>query len=521
MAFAPLALLGPVALVLVSLVAAGERRPRPRRTLLATRAAAALTLGLALGAAVSVAVAGASVSPVLGIGKWGLAVRLDALSATLFLLIAFVGLVVTEFSRRYLDGDPRQNLFMARLALALAAVSTLVLAANLTTLVAAWIATSLALHGLLLFYGERPRAVVAARKKFVVARAGDLALLGAAVALFAAFGSSDIGTILAQAEAARAAGEVPGAAFVAAGLIALAAMLKSAQFPAHGWLPEVMDTPTPVSALLHAGIINAGGFLVIRFADVMLLSPGALHVLAVVGGFTALFGAVVMLTQTSVKVQLAWSTVAQMGFMLLQCGLGAFALATLHLVAHSLYKAHAFLASGSAVDTARAAPARPQPPVSSVHVSLALPLALGLYAGVGAVGHIVLGTPPAVLALGAIVVLGLTHLLVEGIRGGEGVFPRVAGAALAVSVAYVGAQAGAAAILGGIVPPPSAPDAAELAIMTLAVASFAAVAVGQLLAPRVAGSPLAQAAYVHLANGLYVNALFNRLIGAYRRPAHA
>src|SRR5690606_35991920 len=104
------------------------------------------------------------------------------------------------------------------------------------------------------------------------------------------------------------------------------------------------------SALLHAGVINAGGFLLIRFADVMLSAPGALAMLALVGGFTAVFGALVMLTQPAVKTSLAWSTVAQMGFMMLQCGLALFPLALLHIVAHSLYKAHAFLASGGAVE---------------------------------------------------------------------------------------------------------------------------------------------------------------------------
>ncbi len=139
-------------------------------------------------------------------------------------------------------------------------------------------------------------------------------------------------------------------AITAAGFLAAAALLKSAQFPVHGWLTEVMETPTPVSALLHAGVINAGGFLLIRFADVMLLAPGVLAVLVMVGGFTALFGGLVMLTQPAVKTSLAWSTVAQMGFMILECGLGLFPLALLHIVAHSLYKTHSFLASGEAVE---------------------------------------------------------------------------------------------------------------------------------------------------------------------------
>ena len=116
-----------------------------------------------------------------------------------------------------------------------------------------------------------------------------------------------------------------------------------------------METPTPVSALMHAGIINAGGFLIVRLNPLVTLSPGAMSTLALFGAFTALFASLVMLTHASVKRSLAFSTVAQMGFMMLECGLGAFVLATLHLVAHSLYKAHAFLSSGSMVSLAKSA----------------------------------------------------------------------------------------------------------------------------------------------------------------------
>jgi NAD(P)H-quinone oxidoreductase subunit 5 len=138
-------------------------------------------------------------------------------------------------------------------------------------------------------------------------------------------------------------------------LLVAGAMLKSAQFPFHSWLPDTMETPTPVSALMHAGIINAGGFLIIRLNPLVTLSPAALSTLALFGAFTALFASLVMLTHASVKRSLAFSTVAQMGFMMLECGLGAFGLAVLHLVAHSLYKAHAFLASGSIVSMAKSA----------------------------------------------------------------------------------------------------------------------------------------------------------------------
>ena len=110
-----------------------------------------------------------------------------------------------------------------------------------------------------------------------------------------------------------------------------------------------METPTPVSALMHAGIVNAGGYLIIRTSPLVSQSPAALGMLAIIGAVTACFAAVIMLTQTSVKRALAYSTIAQMGFMMLQCGLGAFSAAMLHILAHSLYKAHAFLGSGGVI----------------------------------------------------------------------------------------------------------------------------------------------------------------------------
>ncbi len=132
-------------------------------------------------------------------------------------------------------------------------------------------------------------------------------------------------------------------------LLMLGAVTKSAQFPFHVWLPQTLETPTPVSALMHAGVVNAGGYLIIRASPMLVYSPGVLETLAVVGGFTACFAAIVMITQTSVKKMLAYSTVAQMGFMMLQCGLGAFSLAMLHIMAHSLYKAYTFLDCGGVI----------------------------------------------------------------------------------------------------------------------------------------------------------------------------
>ena len=385
-------------------------------------------------------------------------------------------------------------------------------------------ATSLALHRLLLFYPERANAQVAGRKKFIAARAGDALLIVAAVLLARAFATTDIATILEAARVAAAAGEVPAGVLPATLLIAAAALLKSAQFPTHGWLAEVMETPTPVSALLHAGIINAGGFLVVRFADVMLLSASSLHVLAIVGGFTALFGSVVMLTQTSIKVALAYSTIAQMGFMLLQCGLGAFTAAVLHIVAHSLYKAHAFLASGSVIDLARASWVPKAETRSRVGVLLAsVAGAVAIFLATGwAVGFAV-AEKPAILVLGAILVMGLTLLLAQALEGRpQGyVVGRTLATGVLVAVVYFALQTGAETLLAGTVPLAALTDALTLGVMAAVVVAFAALTALQILAPYKADAPAWRRSYVAIANGFYANAWFNRLVGALKRPRPA
>ncbi|MGM0584675.1 MAG: proton-conducting transporter membrane subunit, partial [Pseudomonadota bacterium] len=290
---------------------------------------------------------------------------------------------------------------------------------------------------------------------------------------------------------------------------------KSAQFPFHGWLPEVMETPTPVSALLHAGIVNAGGFLVIRFADVMLLSAPALHLLAIVGGFTALFGALVMLVQPAAKGALAWSTVSQMGLMALQCGLGLFALATLHIAAHSLYKAHAFLAAGGAAEQVRAH-GRPEPAAPGRAVG-GLALALVLYAGIGWAAGLATGAPVQAQALGVVLVLGLGMLVAQA-GGGARLRLRIAAGAAGVTLAYFALQAGARAWLSPLLPPAPEPGVVTWGVMALVVVSFAGAALAQRLAPLREGSARWREARVHLAEGLYVNALLDRLMGGPPRP---
>ncbi len=511
----------PLAAVLATALgaAAGFSTPgkRPRRMLVLAQALALAAIAAALASCVLLVLHGSGTSPLIGLGGVGLSVRLDSLSTVMLLLVAFVGWVVVRYSARYLDGEPRQGAFVGWLCMTLASVMLLVLAGNLAQAVFAWIATSLALHRLLLFYPERSAAQRAARKKFVTARAADAAFIVAAILLAQTYGTGDIAAIMSAARE----GAGGGLAVTAAGLLALAAVLKSAQFPTHGWLTEVMETPTPVSALLHAGVINAGGFLLLRFADVLLLAPGVLAVLVMIGGFTALFAGLVMLTQPAVKTSLAWSTVAQMGFMVMECGLGLFPLALLHMVAHSLYKAHSFLASGGAVE--RVADIRRPGPVAvpkSSAVGRAFFAALAIYVLVGMAFGFEHKSPQAI-ALGAILIFGVAYLLAQGFADAapKALTRRTALYAIATSISYFALQAGAVALTADVLPPPLPPGPLEWALIILAVVSFGLVAVVQAMFPLWAYHPAAAGLRVHLSNGFYANAVFDRLLRGWSVPA--
>ena len=507
--------LAPVVVLLCAALGAKHSGRRPAGTAFAAEAGGMIAIAVAIGSVVLLILQGPSTAKLLP----GLSVRLDVISAVMLCLVSFIGWVVLRYAATYVDGEARQGAFMGWMCATLAAVMLLVTAGHLVQLVLAWIATSLSLHRLLLFYPGRVQARRAAHKKLVTSGLSNLVIIMAALVLWRGFGSGDIAAIL---DAARA-GIAPTAAVWAAGLIALAAVLKSAQFPTHGWLTEVMETPTPVSALLHAGVINAGGFLMIRFADVMLAAPGVLAVLVMLGGFTAIFGGMVMLTQPAVKTSLAWSTVAQMGFMVLQCGLALFPLALLHIVAHSLYKAHAFLSSGGAVE-AVALVRRPGPIAvpSGAKVGQAFLAAIAIYAlmtlGFGVATGFDHKSPQAI-ALGAILIFGVAYLIAQGLAGAA---PRALTRAtviyaLAASLGYFALQAAAEALTSGTLPATPPPGPLEWALIVLAVLSFGLVAVAQALFPLWAHHPAAAGLRVHLANGLYANAVFDRLLGGWTK----
>lgn len=443
----------------------------------------------------------------------------DRLTSTLSLLVASVGAVTFRFALRYLDGDPGRDAFLTRLAFTVSSAYILMLSSHLGLLFTAWLLTSLGLHTLLTHDPTRREAGPPARKKFLISRLGDLALIAAIVVIATTWHTFDLATFLAAAASDEASRDH---ALAAVGiLIALAALTKSAQFPFHSWLPETMEAPTPVSALMHAGIINAGGALLLRFAPVMARVPSALVMLVTVGTVTTVLGMLAMWSQTKVKRTLAWSTVAQMGFMMIQCGLAAFPAAFLHILGHGLYKAWGFLRSGEITSQAR--PASPAAPGRT----LAL-VVLGAGLGVPAMfaARAITGFDPSEspgeLTLAGIVALSIGQLWAvllspslsraSVLRRTVAAFGGTIATALTTFALYHAAARFLEPVLGHI-PPASSPLAWAAAAVPLV--GLACLTVLHALLPVASRSATGRAFYVHALNGFYLGAIADRLVDGF------
>jgi NAD(P)H-quinone oxidoreductase subunit 5 len=274
----------------------------------------------------------------------------DRVGAILITLTTLVGLIVQSFASRSLRGDLRARRFHL-LALALTASTSMVaIAATGTGFVLGWIATSVVLVALIGHRAPWPPAVAAQRRAGWSFLIGDSVLVVAMVVTLVLVGDIDLRSVGAGA-AALDREQIAGvdALGVVATLLVLAGIARSALVPIHRWLPATLAAPTPVSALLHAGVINGAGVLLIRFSPVFASSATAMAVAFAIGTLTALLATAVMLVRTDVKGGLVWSTAGQMGFMVMQLGVGAFAAALFHIVGHALYKASMFLGAGGAI----------------------------------------------------------------------------------------------------------------------------------------------------------------------------
>jgi NAD(P)H-quinone oxidoreductase subunit 5 len=313
--------------------------------------------------------------------------------------------------------------------------------------------------------------------------------------------------------AAGSLASVTPAMHAAGFLLVAGAATKSAQLPFHTWLPQTMETPTPVSALMHAGIVNAGGYLIIRTSQIEALTPWSLTTLAIIGGTTACFASIVMLTQTSVKKSLAYSTIAQMGFMLLQCGLGAYSAAMLHILAHSLYKAHAFLSSGSVVarSPTNSGPAPTQSPVGTLTLALvASTMMLLLWLSFAMFG-LNLWVKPGGFLLGSVLSLALTHWVGQAMRYRNSplTIKTVCSAAL-LCLVYATCYVAVDQVVTPSLPSSNAPALATL-VSTLILTSFVGMFLLHWNGLSLSSMESFKRIHTHAANGFYLESTIRRM----------
>jgi NADH-quinone oxidoreductase subunit L len=283
-------------------------------------------------------------------GDLSVAVRLglDPLSAVMMLVVTGVGFLIHIYSTGYMGHEKAYGRYFAYLNLFTFSMLMLVLADNFLLMFFGWEAVGLCSYLLIGFWYERPSAAEAGKKAFVVNRIGDWGFMIGIFLVFVTFGTLDFGRVFAEAPGRLALGG--GLATAIALFLFVGATGKSAQIPLYVWLPDAMEGPTPVSALIHAAtMVTAGVYMVARCHILYTLSPVALHVVSIVGVATALFAATIALVQKDIKRVLAYSTVSQLGFMFMALGVGAYTAGIFHLMTHAFFKALLFLGAGSVI----------------------------------------------------------------------------------------------------------------------------------------------------------------------------
>lgn len=439
---------------------------------------------------------------------------LDGISCLMFSLVSFVGWIICRYSIRYLDGESEQGNYFRWTGFTVGAVSLMAISGNLLLFILAWSISSLGLHHLLLFYRNRPAAQRAAWTKFTVSRIGDIALIAATILIYQEFQTLNFSEIFA---AIRLQSEFNSPRMMwAISLLVAGGVLKSAQFPFHTWLPQTLDTPTPVSALMHAGIVNAGGYLMIRTSPLLLLNPTAMTSLALIGTVTTCYAATVMLTQTSIKKNLAYSTIAQMGFMMLQCGLGAFSAAMLHILAHSLYKAHAFLNSGNVLEQNRTSgwnqAIHPTQQGSPVKLLIAGTCILLAYFSSLSLFNINPLTKPGGMLLGFVLCLALLGWMRQAIQANNrSLLIRTAGISLVLCLAYSFSFVVIDKLVGLDQPTPASNTSyLTWTAAALIVAGFSSMSLLHRRISQSHQSAWINKLYIHAINGFYVEALLRQ-----------
>lgn len=516
---AMLMLILPVPLLLTGLVGSIGAACPPRVMKQWTRGAVWFAL------VASVVVAGTSVlrgshqGAILATHRWlSASVDVNTVTVLMLLLVSMVGMIVIRYSATYLQGDPHETRFHRWLGLTLGSLLVLIVAGNLWEFLVFWVVTSVFVTKLLQFYRERPVAVRAARKYSLFQRIADVSLLAAIILLVHTLHTAQFSQLATALRITHGSWWL----WLASGLLVLSAVLKSAQFPFHGWLIQVMEAPTPVSALLHAGIIYMGAFLLLRMVPLLSHALWSGEVLIIIGLVSITTASLMMMTRTNIKGSLAYSTSGQMGFMLLEYGMGLYGLVILHIMAHAVYKAHAFLSSGSVVEQFRT-PVFPIPPEKPTLAKILLSLVIAVpivIATAWAVNLPFMRQAP-VIVMGIILTVASAHLLLQALNRQPLRLPGLLGLMVALSVgvslAYFGLDVLMTRMTGSLWPiKPATGGIVDDGLLALTGVVVVGLLFLQQMLPRLKHHPWWQALYVHLYNDLYVDMIFTRIMRTMR-----
>jgi NAD(P)H-quinone oxidoreductase subunit 5 len=432
-------------------------------------------------------------------------VQLDLVSSAMFMLVSALALIVVRYSRSYLAGQKELDRYARSLLLTVASATVLVTSNHLAVLVLAWFAVDVGLHQLLTFFRTRRQAIIVAHKKFLLSRVADACFVSSVVLIGGQDGSLRIDVVN---DLARANGTLSPSLHVATILLVLGVLLKTAQIPFHGWMQSVMEAPTPVSALLHAGVVNIGGFVMIRLAPLMAHAHIAQGILLGVGLGTTVIAALVMSTRVAIKGVLAWSTIGQMGFMLVQCGLGAWHLALLHLLAHSLYKAHTFLSAGSVVQQWRASHLVYSPRMRIWHLLAAIGV-LSVFVAPYFVTRLFpsVHLPGAIAPLTLLLGLSFVPMLGRALAAGRRAFLLTLMFALGASAAYFGWHV----VFEVLAPQINAGMEASSIKWTIVLAGLVVLFILQTVLQASPNGWFAHRVQPHLVSGLYIDDWFTRV----------
>jgi len=475
--------------------------------------------------------------PALGVDA---ALLWDPLSAVMALVVTGVGSLIHLYSIGYMHGDARFGRFFTYLNLFIMSMLILVLGDNFAVLFVGWELVGLSSYLLISFWFEKPSAAAAGKKAFIVNRIGDFGFLIALMLIFAAFGTLSFGTVFEEAPAVLSTGTATAITL----LLLVGAAGKSAQLPLYVWLPDAMEGPTPVSALIHAAtMVTAGVYMVARSGVLYELAPTSAAVVAVVGALTALYAATIALGQRDIKRVLAYSTISQLGYMFLGVGVAAYVGGIFHLMTHAFFKALLFLGAGSVIhamadeqDMAKMGGLRKVMPITFATMVIAWLAISGIppFAGFWSKDEILASTFEAgggfVVLWGlGVVTAGLTAFYMSRMmfltfwgepRWDDGVHPHESPFTMTAALSALGGLA----LIGGLVNTPFSPvmehflepafDGVDLAHLPEAGTQWVLAAVS--VAAGVIGIVLAHRRYVQAAQPAEEGGIWDTLLAGYR-----